>query len=506
MIDHFTGAHGSLLVDDFLEVREAFPRLGADGFLIRADGSRSARETCLDTADRRFERAGYVLAVREDGARTDLVLEPSSPRPDGPALRISAPLSTASAGLDLEKLPAALHDAVRAVTGRERLGTVQRRTVRRQLFEVARRERFAGAVTLVETTSELPDGRTETEHRVELDMATSEDLGELLAALRAQLPRLDPAPSVTPKTRRQSHAAARTIAGAAFEAMSRELARCLDHEPGTRLGVDSEELHDMRVAARRLRAALRVHRRYLPRGSRRIAREVRWLGSVLGPVRDLDVQIAWLEARTAELPPALRPEVSGIAERLRRRRVEARREMLDALDSERWVGLVRRATEWLERGPAAAPARGRRRARPVAARLIERRMRQLIRARAALSPEENVEELHRLRILGKRARYALEFHAGRFGKPARRVLRGLVRLQDQLGEHHDIVVFLDRIPALLDDGGDEAGAASPALEHLRRTQSERAEALLEGLPGEFAAFEDRAWRKLRRALRGARRG
>ncbi|MGQ0720813.1 MAG: CHAD domain-containing protein [Candidatus Eiseniibacteriota bacterium] len=506
MNEHSAGAHGSLIVEDFLEIRNAFPRLGSDGFLVRPDGARSARETCLDTADGRFHRAGYTLAVREDGARTDIVLEPSAPRPGTPALRISAPLSAGHGGLDVDALPTALHDAVRAVTGRARLGAVQRREVRKQRFDVERRDRPAGAITLVETVAEQPDGRTSADRRVELDMATGEDLGALLAALRARLPQLDlesaaPQASARPAPRRRH----RTIYGAALDVMRREVARCLDREPGSRLGVDPEELHDMRVATRRLRAALRVHRRYLPRGSRKIARELRWLGSVLGPVRDLDVMIGWLEERAKELPAADRPSLRGIEGRLRGRRVEARREMLAALDSERYARFVETTTAWLERDPDCAPRRGRRSAKRVAARLIERRTRKLIRARAALPPDATPADYHRLRILGKSARYALDFHAGHFGKPARRVLRRLVGLQDRLGEHHDIVVFLDRIPALLDDApGETAGAARLVLEHLRHTQRARAETLLVGFPEAFAAFEDPAWRKLRRALRRAR--
>jgi CHAD domain-containing protein len=227
---------------------------------------------------------------------------------------------------------------------------------------------------------------------------------------------------------------------------------------------------------------------------------------VLGPVRDLDVMIGWLEERAKELAPADRPALRGIEDRLRGRRVEARREMLNALDSERYARFVESARAWLQLGSESAPRRGRRSAKRVAARLIERRMRKLIRARAALPPDAVPADYHRLRILGKRARYALDFHAGHFGKPARRVLRRLVGLQDRLGEHHDIAVFLDRIPALLDDApGETAGAARLALEQLRCTQAARAEMLLDGFPEAFAAFEDPAWRKLRRALRRARK-
>ena len=78
----------------------------------------------------------------------------------------------------------------------------------------------------------------------------------------------------------------------------------VEHDAGTRLGRDPEELHKMRVATRRLRAFLRTGRPLLDADWAEALRlELRWLGGVLGPVRDLDVLIGHLRTtRTPSIP------------------------------------------------------------------------------------------------------------------------------------------------------------------------------------------------------------
>ncbi len=105
--------------------------------------------------------------------------------------------------------------------------------------------------------------------------------------------------------------------------------RMLEHEAGTRLGRDPEELHDMRVATRRLRSALRLFGPYLPRNEVEHAGEaLRTFGRLLGEVRDMDVALAqartFLTTRSAEAGPDLSPLFAA----WRRRRTHARRRLL----------------------------------------------------------------------------------------------------------------------------------------------------------------------------------
>ena len=98
----------------------------------------------------------------------------------------------------------------------------------------------------------------------------------------------------------------------------------LAHDPGTRLGADPEELHQHRVAVRRLRALLRAARPMIDREwADDLRDELRWLGAALGEVRDLDVLLEHLEDEAAELEPddaqAFAPVLAVLANRRRGR-------------------------------------------------------------------------------------------------------------------------------------------------------------------------------------------
>ena len=87
----------------------------------------------------------------------------------------------------------------------------------------------------------------------------------------------------------------------AFAVLRRQLAVLRAKEPGTRLGEDPEELHDMRVATRRLRAALSLFEGVLPVRAQVFREELGWLGRLLGAVRDLDVQLQGLAAMSSDV-------------------------------------------------------------------------------------------------------------------------------------------------------------------------------------------------------------
>ena len=91
------------------------------------------------------------------------------------------------------------------------------------------------------------------------------------------------------KKKRPGILPADTMAEAAVKTLRFHLARMLEHEAGTRLGEDSEELHVMRVSSRRMRMALRVFDEYLDRQAMRpVLKGLRRTGRTLGAVRDLD--------------------------------------------------------------------------------------------------------------------------------------------------------------------------------------------------------------------------
>src|SRR5918994_872724 len=131
-----------------------------------------------------------------------------------------------------------------------------------------------------------------------------------------------------------------SAAGTLRTRLQEQAERLLAHDPGTRLGTDPEELHKLRVATRRLRAFLRAGRDLLdPAQSELLREELGWLGSALGPVRDLDVLLEHL-AREVESLGADAPAGRKLLRALERERRTARRALLAALESERYFALL----------------------------------------------------------------------------------------------------------------------------------------------------------------------
>jgi CHAD domain-containing protein len=246
-----------------------------------------------------------------------------------------------------------------------------------------------------------------------------------------------------------------------------QLEELLRNDPVVRMSDDDEAVHDMRVAVRRLRSLLRTARPLLDRSwAESLRAELDWLAGRLGAVRDLDVLIEHLEAAAGDLdggdaalgPVLVRPlasEHDRARERLRSALEKARYyELLDTLES---------ATEML-------PARG----DDVRLRkLVAKEVRKL-RRRASGFPALNDAALHRMRIQGKRARYAAELAAPVEGKRARRFVDAARDLQDVLGEHQDAVVAIRQLRELARAAGrtDTALVAGRLIEREQERKHE----------------------------------
>jgi CHAD domain-containing protein len=251
----------------------------------------------------------------------------------------------------------------------------------------------------------------------------------------------------------------------------RELA---DREPGVRLGADPEELHKQRVATRRLRSLLRSTGAQLEDRERSewLRDELRWLGGQLGEVRDRDVLIAYLLDELATIEEAA--AFGGILELLDAEREEARKGLLAALDSPRY----RRLLDELERPPALREGEELK----TAVQAEYNRLRKNVKR---LDDDPTDEDLHRVRIKAKRARYAAEAVGGqsKFVSRAKDV-------QDVLGEHQDATVAEERIRELVAQARGTGRTALAAGRLIERQRSRRVSAR-EAWP--------QAWKRLRRA-------
>ncbi|GGS90569.1 MULTISPECIES: CYTH and CHAD domain-containing protein [Streptomyces] len=216
------------------------------------------------------------------------------------------------------------------------------------------------------------------------------------------------------------------------------------HDPAVRRDLP-DAVHQMRVASRRLRSALKTHRKVLDRTAtdplgdalRRLARE-------LGVDRDQEVLHERFRTRIGELPhPLLLGPVRG---RLRTwnngRRAESRRRALAALDDPRHLALLD-SLDALLADPPLLPAAGKP-AGPVLAKSVRREYDRLagrIADALALDPGHDRDvALHTARKAAKRARYAAEAAEPALGKPAKRLRKDLKAVQTLLGDHQDGVV------------------------------------------------------------------
>ena len=212
-------------------------------------------------------------------------------------------------------------------------------------------------------------------------------------------------------------------------------------EAGTRNGADTEELHDMRVSTRRMRAAWRVFDGAFKAGkTKKIRRRLETLADRLGIVRDLDVLIDGLAAYRLGLDEEQRPGLEPLNSLWRKQRANARTQLIAELDSPGHASFVREMEEFLEDGANAAAAI----ATPTAPHRVRDRAAskiwaayEAVRAYELVLPWADVETLHDLRIATKWLRYALEFFGETLGPDAVRLLDRVVALQDHLGLLHD---------------------------------------------------------------------
>ena len=266
-------------------------------------------------------------------------------------------------------------------------------------------------------------------------------------------------------------------------ALQEQRRRLLAHDPGTRLGSDIEELHQMRVATRRLRAFLRAGRPLLDRDwVEGLRAELGWLGRELGPARDLDVLVERIGTDVASLGPDAAVGAGLVAELVAEQEA-ARRVVVEALSSARYVALLDRLDE-----VADPPLSG---SETTLTEVWARQWKRTRGAVSALPPVPADDELHAVRIAIKRARYAAELAGHELGKKGAAFVNAAKDAQDVLGEHQDAHVAEERIVRWA-DATPEAAVAAGRLVQLER---ERRVAMRAAWPGSWLALREAA-RKL----------
>ncbi len=220
--------------------------------------------------------------------------------------------------------------------------------------------------------------------------------------------------------------------------LAQSVAHLLRHDPTVRTGGDPEAVHQARVAIRTLRSNLRTFGPLLdPEWTEPLRTELGWLGLALGALRDREVLLDRLRARATSLPTGDQRAAASLLSILDKEIDELRRKLIVDLDSARYVDLIERLVE-AALAPvtlldADLPAHA---VLPKLAAAPWRRLRSAVRQ----LPENATDpELHRIRILAKRARYAAEAVQAVAGPAAANFAKAAARLQTVLGEHQDSV-------------------------------------------------------------------
>ena len=255
-------------------------------------------------------------------------------------------------------------------------------------------------------------------------------------------------------------------------AVARLLLRLLDtleqNVDGVLRDIDTEFLHDLRVAVRRTRSAIKLLGGVLPADlARHYGAEFKWLGDLTTPTRDLDVHLLGFGPMTAQLVAASPADLEPFRAFLVRRRARESRRLAAALRGPRFRAIT---DDWrkalLEIRDAGAP--GKRRRPPSAAELAlsttGRAFRRIVAHGAAITADSPPESLHDLRKRAKELRYLLEFFAPLHDPFAyRKVVGELKSLQDCLGDFQDSQVQREEIHALADAMLAERAAPAAAL-------------------------------------------
>ena len=254
-------------------------------------------------------------------------------------------------------------------------------------------------------------------------------------------------------------------------AISRSVSELIAFDAGTRLDLDLEDLHQFRVAARRLRSDLRTFRNVLDRPWVVAVRaELRWLGEVVGAVRDLDVLKERLTTAIGVLSERDSLSAGLLMVTLEKERTVARKQMLEAISSGRYLDLLETLIAGAANLPLAPMAKGQplvlkreigaihpsaatdggeggngdyladRLASEALPGLVRKPWKQLKGEVEELKGDSADQDLHDVRILAKRCRYAAEAASSVCGSRARRFAAAIKELQTVLGDYQDTVI------------------------------------------------------------------
>ncbi|MBC7632375.1 CHAD domain-containing protein [Aeromicrobium sp.] len=430
-------------------------------FVVDVGTTRVVRRNRLDTFDRRLHAAGLALEHRATASGEQLVLS----RLDG-ALIVAAPVTNMRWPSLVDALPAgSVRDVIAPIIDIRALTMIEGETRNVRVLSLRNSDRKIVARLDLDEPDERDTGPATARVTMHVlrgyDQQGGSAIGLLTKLGLVQIERPEPelrTARATVRTRRSTPARELLIT-----TLRNHLATMSNNVPGVIDDIDTEFLHDLRVAVRRTRAVLTLGRPSLPAVMRdRWEPVFKELGDRTTPVRDLDVYELNLPMMGGWLVAAGPDDLEPLARHLRQHRTAERRGLVRYLKSATFQQLL---SEWGEVLAQLADPRGDQEhltAGNLADRSIRRAFRRVSRGGAAITEDSPAQDLHALRKDCKSLRYALEAFSPVLATSRRkRGVSDLKGLQDVLGRFQDCEVERRALHGFAEDmmaAGAPAGA------------------------------------------------
>ena len=452
----------------------AVPFLGGHGVRQVLGDARTLDATYWDTPDMRLARRGHTLRYRasDDDSENKWTLKLG-----GRGRSSLLQRREVDGDGEAESPPKELVDALTGVVGKESLVAVARMRTNRDKYGIDDADGHRLLNVDDDRVQLFRRGRSVGSFReVELELADPDQGGREFSRMTRLLRdagagKPDPMPKlervVGPTAQRERPPTLRrrsTIEQLVSAAVRGGLDQLLLHDPAVRLNLGPEDVHQARVATRRLRANLRTLRPLLDRRAvDQLREEIGWAGRALGQVRDLDVLHESFVSACEDDPNVHGAALIAVVDA---ERADAYRKLTDAMHTARWQSMLDAldvAAVLPPLGSNVAPTSDARRA---ARKLLRKSWRRL--ERQADEARTTTGGWHEVRKAAKSTRYAAELLEPLLGTRAKRLAKDLTRIQTQLGKEQDRVIAL----AWLEDhrlDGSIAGVAERLIAHYEGT-------------------------------------
>ncbi len=266
-----------------------------------------------------------------------------------------------------------------------------------------------------------------------------------------------------------------------------------DNEKGIIKDIDTEFLHDFRVAVRRTRSAIsQIKDIFSPSITDEYKTRFAALGKKSNRLRDIDVYLLNRHNMEKKLPTALRPGLACYFQSLQSERKNEIKNMQQILTSDLYRSLLNDWESLLNQNTIPADQRGKNYDRPiieVAFKQIQKRYQQIAKQGFKINTDSPAESFHRLRINCKKLRYLLEFFASLLpSNDMPPLLKRIKNLQTILGDYNDYCMQQEHLMAFLNTAKTCPQITAAAIGGLMQDLSQRQQQQKEKFSVSFRAF------------------